>query len=362
MRFRYQRGYLRCVPRKYGPACWEFLWRETTHEGKRVRRTAVIGTVEQLPTRELAMGAANGLRMYANQIRSREPEQHISVGDLIDHYIQTELSDQDSWHSLATKLVYREFLTRWIRPHWAQVDIRGVRTVAVDQWMRDLQRGDGKPLADATKAKIRNLMSVLFNHAIRYEWLEQGKNPITFVRQSAKRKRTPEVLETHEIQNLLRQLRSCFRLTVLLDVTTGLRRSELFALRWSDVDFRNLVVNVGRSIYLGKIGNCKTETSRRPLPLDIRVAAELWLWKESCRYAKPNDWIFASPRSPGTIAVLARCSTEKDHSPSSIGSGYYKDYRMAYVSTFLLDAAHCERRKCESGPGVDETCHQPLHA
>jgi hypothetical protein len=28
-------------------------------------------------------------------------------------------------------------------------------------------------------------MSVLFNHAIRYEWLEQGKNPITLVRQSA---------------------------------------------------------------------------------------------------------------------------------------------------------------------------------
>jgi hypothetical protein len=24
-------------------------------------------------------------------------------------------------------------------------------------------------------------MSVLFNHAIRYEWLEQGKNPITLV-------------------------------------------------------------------------------------------------------------------------------------------------------------------------------------
>jgi len=70
------------------------------------------------------------------------------------------------------------------------------------------------------KAKIRNLMSVLFNHRIRYEWLEQGRNPITLVRQSAQRKWTPEILEPHEIQNLLKQLSSCFRLMVLPSVVT----------------------------------------------------------------------------------------------------------------------------------------------
>ena len=52
------------------------------------------------------------------------------------------------------------------------------------------QRRHGDRLADATKAKIRNLMSVLFNHAIRYEWLEQRRNPITLVRQSAQRRET----------------------------------------------------------------------------------------------------------------------------------------------------------------------------
>jgi len=66
-------------------------------------------------------------------------------------------------------------------------------TIAVEHWLRRLQRADGSPLADTTKAKIRSLFSVLFNHAIRYEWLDQGRNPITLVRQSAKRKRTPEV-------------------------------------------------------------------------------------------------------------------------------------------------------------------------
>jgi integrase len=209
-----------------------------------VRRTVIIGTVEQYPTRDLAQAAVNGLRMQVNEDRNRQPGHLILVEDLVDHYVQTELSGEAHWHSHATRTVYQEFLRRWIRPNWGKVNVRSVRTIAVEHWLRRLQRADGNPLADTTKAKIRSLFSVLFNHAIRYEWLDQGRNPITLVRQSAKRKRTPEVLEPCEIQSLLLELKSCFRLMVMLDVTTGLRRSELFALKWRDVDFSNLRLDV----------------------------------------------------------------------------------------------------------------------
>jgi site-specific recombinase XerD len=57
-------------------------------------------------------------------------------------------------------------------------------------------------MANSTKAKIRSIMSLLFNHAIRYEWLEQGNNPISLVRQTAIRQKTPDVLDPHEIKNL----------------------------------------------------------------------------------------------------------------------------------------------------------------
>jgi hypothetical protein len=163
MRLRNQRGCLRCTRRKTGPSCWEFLWRENDSAGNRTRRTAVIGTAEQFPTRDLAQVAVNGLRMCINQDRNRQREQSVVVADLVDHYIRTELSDEADWHSHATRIVYSEFLKRWIRPHWAVVDIRDVRTVAVERWLKQLRRVNGQRLADATKAKIRNLMSVLFN-------------------------------------------------------------------------------------------------------------------------------------------------------------------------------------------------------
>jgi integrase len=85
----------------------------------------------------------------------------------------------------------------------------------------------------------------------------------------------PSVLCPKKTGNLLKHLTSCFRLMVLLDVTTGLRRSELLALKWVDVDFSTLELNVVRSIYLRNVGHCKTEASRKPVPLDAHVAGDL---------------------------------------------------------------------------------------
>ena len=342
MRLRYQRGCLRCIQRTSGPDRWEFLWRENDIAGKRVRRTAVIGTVEPYPTKDLAQAAVNGLRMCINEDRNRQREQRIPVADLVDHYIQTELAEEADWHSRATRIVYREFLKRWIRPRWADLDIRDVRTVVVERWLRQMHRVDGAPLANTTRAKIRSLMSVLFNHAIRYEWLEQGKNPITLVRQGAKRKNIPAVLEPPEIQSLLLQLGSCFRLMILLDATTGQRRSELFALKWSDVDFSNLELNVTRSIYLRTIGNCKTETSRKPVPIDAQVAADLWLWKETSTYSKADDWVFASPHTRGKHPFWPDIVLQKIIRPAALRAGITKrfgwhTFRHSYSSLLVAN-------------------------
>jgi integrase len=301
MRVRYQRGYLRLGHRKSGPDCWEFLWWDSEPNGIRIRRKAVIGTMRQYPNVEDAWQASNGLRVSINEARNRQCEQAITVGDLVDHYNTTELANDlvDGGKSHATKTVYREFLTRWVKPTWGSLNIREVRTIAVERWLRRLLRVDGCPLANSTKAKIRNLMSVLFNHAIRQEWLEQGRNPILLVRQSAKRQRIPAWLEPEELRAILSQLDWCFRVMVFLDAATGLRRSELLALKWGDVEFENLQIVVQRSIYRNVVGNCKTEASKKPVPMDPILAAELWAWKQHSSYTRPHDWVFASPRTKG---------------------------------------------------------------
>ena len=235
------------------------------------------GTVQKYPNVEDAWQASNGLRMSINEARNRQREQAITVGDLVDHYGKTELAGDlgNGGKSHATRIVYKDFLARWVRPAWGGLNIRAVRTIAVEHSLGQLVRRDGSPMAPSTKAKIRNLMSVLFNHAIRYEWLEQGRNPILLVRQGAKRRKIPEYLDAEDLRALLPQLDRRFRVMVFLDAVTGLRRSEFLALKWRDIDFGGLQINVRHSIYLNVVGNCKTEASRKPVPMDPILASEL---------------------------------------------------------------------------------------
>jgi integrase len=148
MRARYQRGYLRLGRRKTGPDCWEFLWWDTEPRGRRVRRKAVIGTVQQYPKVQDTWQASNGLRVSINEARNRQPEQAITVADLVDHYSKTELAgDLGDGKSHATRIVYKNFLFRWVRPVWGDLNIRAVRTTAVEHWLRQLMCVDGRPMA-----------------------------------------------------------------------------------------------------------------------------------------------------------------------------------------------------------------------
>ena len=88
--------------------------------------------------------------------------------------------------------------------------------------------------------------------------------------------------------------------------------------------FSNLRLDVVRSIYWRHIGDCKTEASRKPLPLDERVAADLWLSKEITRYGEPGDWIFASPRTKGKYPFWPDAVLQKVIRPAALKAGIYK--------------------------------------
>ncbi len=311
-RTRYQQGMISRVKRKQGPDCWIFRWRETDVNGKRVRRKVVLGTVKEYPTEASALKAAESLRITINGEQPQPSQQPVSVSALVDHFKQHELSliqgaeDEEEGRAYSTRTTYIDILDFHVAPKWGNYKLHEVRTVAVEKWLRKLL------LARGSKAKIRSIMSVLFNHAIRHEFLPQGTNPITMVRQSAKRMHAPDILEVSELVDLFDQLSHRDRAMVMLDVVTGLRRSELIGLKWRDVDFEQLELSVTRSVYRQRVGRCKTEISRKPVPLDPWVAEEMLTWKRATPYNQPEDWVFASTRKKGKQpyspdSILKRC-------------------------------------------------------
>ena len=286
-----QHGSLALVSRKEGPAVWQFRFSEKDLHGARVQRKRVIGTVERYLDEACARSAIAVLLAEINSDKVRMGPRSITVAQLCDHFEQRELARENTWRSYSTKKTYEAYLTRWILPHWRHYELAEVRTIQVESWLRRL------PLAKSSCAKIRNLMSVLFNHARRYELFD--RNPICLVRQSAKRRRPPTILMPAEIKALVDGLGIRERTLVLLAVSTGLRQSELFGLKWGDIDLDQYTMNVTRSIVYGVVGPCKTESSQKPVPVHPRLADALSDWPQQCVYTKPDDWVFASRRYRG---------------------------------------------------------------
>jgi integrase len=215
----------------------------------------------------------------------------MTIAELGQHFQHRELARDDNWRSFSTRRNYEFNLRKWIIPRWGNYELGEVRTIEVESWLRSL------PLAKGSCAKIRNLMSVLFNHAWRHELFD--RNPIKLVRQSAKRRAAPNVLASAEIKLLLDHLDLRERTLVLVAASTGLRQSELFAIKWGDIDFSQGTMNVTRSITYGIVGRCKTEASQKPVPVHSILAEELTQWRDRCRYREPNDWVFANEHHRG---------------------------------------------------------------
>ena len=286
-----QQGSIIRSERKNGPAVWQFRWSETGPQGQRVYRKRVVGTVEEYATAQAIRDSVKGLIAKPRSSDLRMKLIAMTVAALCQHFQQRELVLDDNWRSYSTRRNYTFLLDRWIIPRWGDYELSEIRTIEVESWLRSLAR------ARSTCAKIRNLMSVLFNHAWRYELFD--RNPIKLVRQSAKRRTAPNVLIPAEINLLLDNLALRERTLVLLAASTGLRQSEMFALKWGDIDFSQGTMNVTRSIAYGIVGRCKTEASQKPVPVHPILAAALTHWRDHCRYREPDDWVFANEHHRG---------------------------------------------------------------
>ncbi len=308
-RRRYQSGCLYREKRKAGPDVWAFR-----HRDGQSNRKEIIGTVEQLPSRKAAMQACELRRANIN----RNIATPRTMADLVEHYRQKEMSE-DSSKSFSTRTAYDVYLRNWIVPAWGEHSLSNVRTVAVEDWLRTL------PLANGSRAKIRNLMSTLFNHAMRYEWAE--KNPIRLVRQSAKRERTPDVLTAEEIRALLGKLKGPYYVMAFLAAVTGLRVSELLALKWEDVDFAEGEMSLTRAIVCQHVGSLKTAASQKPVPMDAGLSALLLDWRGRCPYNQEQDYVFASLAKDGAQPLWPSSAMSNHIRPAAKLAGILKHVR-----------------------------------
>ena len=316
---RYQLGTLYSEPRKNGPDVWVYRWRETDGQGERTLRKQIVGTVRELRTQADAQRAVETLRLNVNRhmIEHGGPPQ--TVSRLVEHYKLKELPmDALEGKTKGTKLGYNSNLKLYIVPRWGDYPLQRVTTVEVEDWLKTLK------LAPGTRAKVRNVMSTVFRHAIRWGWIGQHENPIALVRCSAKRSRTPDTLTAEEFRSLFVALPSRERAVGIICATTGLRICEVLGLKWEDINFIDRAANVLRSYVDGAIGPCKTEISQQPVPLDQIVIEELFAWRSICPFGRDTDWVFGSETLFGKRPVWPDSLRTKILQPAARRAGISK--------------------------------------
>ena len=293
-------------PRSHGPAVWVYRWREENPQGKSIRKSMVIGNADKFKTRSQALKAADGCRLKAS--RESEEARGSTFGALIESYITEErlreskgrapgigaVEDDEEFNAEAlaysTASSYLSMLDVHIRPRWGKCSIPEVKPAKVQEWLRSLDA------APKTKGHIKALMHRLFEKAMLWELVPVERNPMDLVEVKgiSRRAKKPLVLEADQSLTLVSFIPEPYRTMVLVAICTGLRVSEILALRWSRIDFDRLTMRVKIGAVNGRTGPVKTECSEDELPLDSDFAAVLLNWKAECRQT-PGDWVFPSP-------------------------------------------------------------------
>ena len=264
---------------------WNYLWYES---GK--RRSKLIGTKQEYPTKGAAWSAAESLR---NTIEGQRKADHgLTVRAVVAHYREEKMPKRAD-----TRRAYEVWLSNHILPTWGDGSLNEVQARPVELWLRTLA------LAPKSKAHIRGVLSLLWDYAMWRGEVPTQRNPMELVtiRGATKRKRQPRSLTVDEFRLFAQNLAEPFHTIALLCVCLGLRISECLALRWSDVDWLNGKLRVERGIVCQQVDEVKTVESRRDLSIDACLLNVLKAWKQTTQFPNSEDWMFASPVQLGRL-------------------------------------------------------------
>jgi hypothetical protein len=127
-----------------------------------------------------------------------------------------------------------------------------------------------------------------------------------------------------QLEQLLSNLGIREQLLVLTAAMTGLRRSELAGLKWSDMDLVNGWISVNRSVDNNRENPCKTEASRKAVPLDLRIVPFVQRWHEVSPFKASDDYVFAA----GTCPNLKICARSRQHGKSMLRRSFQATSRI----------------------------------
>jgi integrase len=257
--------------RQRGEGRWELkfdLGRDPL-SGKRLSRFVTFQG-----TKREAQAELNRLLNRRNEGTYVDPTK-MSVAEYLEHWLSVDIERRVA---AKTASRHRGIVRHNIIPRIGAMPLRKLTAVHIEALEAELQRegrqrfrdSRGPALTAQTVLHVHRTLSQALEHAVKTEVL--FRNPALQVRPPRPPGREIKILTKPEIAKVLRACEGRgLYLPVLVAVTTGVRRGELFGLRWSDIDLAKAKLSVNQSLEWTKgkasFKSPKTKGSRRTITL-----------------------------------------------------------------------------------------------
>lgn len=290
-----------------------------------MKGTVVTRTLKDGTKRYDAVWRANGKQKWRTFHRQRDADRFLTnavkathdgtyrdvrplgVGELFDRWLTESLDVRRKQGLLkpSTAKSYRSMLQTHLRPSFGEFRSDRLGADAIKTWVA--AKADAIEARTMTPKYYNNLLNLL--HAI-LSWARHpaqshiAHDPLDGQRRLPRRRVERDFLERHEIVSLLNAATTNTDYAILLvAIYGGLRRGELFALQWGDIDGARAKgagrLRIQRSIYQGAVTTPKTEHSIRVVDVPRLVLDALAGHKTDCP-AIDGDFVF---RTAGGTAI-----------------------------------------------------------
>jgi len=250
----------------------------------RIQRSLVLGPVSRLGKREAQ-------RLLAERLAAINQGRH--KPELMAEFQQFVL---ERWEPnilpmlrFSTARNYQHLIRRHLFPFLGSVPLAEIGAAEVQTLLAE----KAKKFAAKTVLSLRNLLSKIFGTAQKWGYLQANPARGTQV-PALEDARERLALAPDQVQRLLDVLGEPYCTMVLLAVLSGLRRGEVFGLRWKAVEFTEQCVLVAESMYEGRSAPPKTRASRRKVFVDDVVLEALRRLQPA--HWQPEDLVFHTER------------------------------------------------------------------
>jgi integrase len=202
----------------------------------------------------------------------------------------------------STLMDYESTLRVHLAPFFAGRSLERIDVQLVEAFIQT-KRGEGR--APKSVLNYTGLLHAIFAFAIRRGWCTT--NPVALADKPRATQRDADIrfLTVEELEALIRavpddELGALERVLYRTAAMAGLRRGELLALRWRDIDWAAGVIRVRRNYTRGEFTTPKSRRSSRAVPLADLLAAELERHFQRSCFRGDDDLVFAHPQL-GTV-------------------------------------------------------------